>query len=308
MSRDRPQPSAGDVGGGAGTRMPVDFAVQFARVGTSDLGTTSATLYNVEGAGGQPSTGMDVYGQLGLVVRPPGPDQTGGFDRHAEVLCLRTSDGLVPIAGRDVRLNQFFPNPKPGDLALVGYGANFIKLGIDGRISIVTTKDGTPNGAMMQLQLRPDGFAILGDWGKISLDEGGMHVLTHTGARLDMGGIGGLPIDSLGSYASLAAAIAKLEASSIILGPVTGIPEFTVKSLRLEALLALISSAASADALALTAILADLKTRLGPPLPPTTEVAVGNAVAALNASATAINAALLPASPTSIQSTSTSVT
>lgn len=289
--------------GAGGSRTEADFVVQFARVGTSSLGRTSATLYNVEGAGEQPSTGMDVYGQLGLVVRPPGPDQTGGFDRHAEVLCLRTTDGLVPIAGRDIRLNQAFPNPKPGDVVLVGYGSNFVKLGIDGRISIVTTKDGTPNGAMMQIQLRPDGFAVLGDWGKLSLDEGGLHVLTHTGARIDLGGIGGLPspLDELGSYASLAAAICKLEATTVILGPRTGIAQPVAKSLALEALLGSIQAAAITNAAAFTGL-------AGIPTNAPASAALAAAATANTAVATAIGAALVPGSLTNIQSSSTSVT
>ena len=122
---------------------------------------------------------MDVYGQVGIVARPPPPDEIQGRARHAEVLCLRTSDGLVPIAGRDVRLNQAFPNPAPGDIALVGYGSNFVKLGIDGRISIVTTKDGTPNGAMMQIHMiqlgaigAPGSFNLMDDPGLPGLLKG----------------------------------------------------------------------------------------------------------------------------------------
>ncbi len=298
-----PTPAA--ARGGAESRVPADDVLQFAKVVSTSLGrVTSAVLYNVEGPAGEPNTGMDVYGQTGLVVRPPPPDQTGGVDRHADILCVRTGDGLVPVLGRDVRLNQFFPNPQPGDVALVGYGSNFVKLGIDGRISIVTTKDGTPNGAMMQIQLNPDGFAVIGDWGKLSLDEGGLHVLTHTGARLDLGGIGGIPLlDQLGltSYASLAAAIVKLEATTIILGPVSGVAEPVTKSLALEALLVLIALSATSTAAALTALGA-IPTNSG------ASAAIGLAVTDLAAVAAGISAALVPASLTSIQSGSTSAT
>jgi hypothetical protein len=214
-----------------------DAVVQFARVGTSSLsGKTAAVLYNVEG-GKQKATGIEGYGTLGLVVRPPPPDTTGGRDRHAEVLCLRTSDGLVPISWRDVRLNQAFPNPEPGDVVVVGYGSNFVKLGIDGRISVATTTDGTPQGQLVQVQLAGDGLVVLGPWGKITYGQEGLHLLHYSGARIDLGGIGGLPppLDALGlgSYAIVSAAMVKVQSTAVTLGPAGGLPEPLIKSLAL---------------------------------------------------------------------------
>jgi hypothetical protein len=247
--------------------------VQFSRVVTSSLSPkTAATLYNVEGIGGldrssgtpvedtaegagESKTGVELFGALGLIARPLAPTTVEGRSLHMEVVCLRTADGLVPIAARDVRLNQAFPNPKPGDVVLVGYGQNFVKLGVDGSISLATTLDGTPNGQLVQIQHRRDGFAYVAPWGKLTFDQGGLHVLHSSGARLDLGGIGGIPapLDVLGSYAVLSAAMLRLEASAITVGSQLGFSDNGVKATPLEVLLALIGAALSAAASAATA-------------------------------------------------------
>jgi hypothetical protein len=73
------------------------------------------------------------YGPLGLVSRALPPDSSSGTTKFAGVVCLKTSDGLVPIAWRDLRINAAFPaGPKAGTIALAGYGGGFYSLDLTG--------------------------------------------------------------------------------------------------------------------------------------------------------------------------------
>jgi len=128
----------------SGSQVPGDFVVQFGRVAGSslaaeaDTGRKVAVLYSVEGAGelgaaGEHDSEAEVFGALGVVGRPLPPGASGGQSSHAEVVCLRTADGLVPIAARDVRLRMQGNGPGSGTIALVGYGGGFHSLSpVDG--------------------------------------------------------------------------------------------------------------------------------------------------------------------------------
>ena len=115
-----------------------DFVAQFARVlATSDDPKTHAVLIDLGGIGsldltktedtdGEVSEQSEMFGALGFVSKPMRPQTLAGKNYSCETLCMRTSDGLVPISWRDLRLNSFFPNGVPeGRIAMVGYGGGF---------------------------------------------------------------------------------------------------------------------------------------------------------------------------------------
>jgi hypothetical protein len=127
--------------------MVADFALQFCKVIGSSIaegsgGTKRPVQYQVVGMPGWDFTGdeiamdenesnsestddADVYGSLGVTGRPLPPDNAAGVEEHAEVVCIRTADGLVPIAVRDVRLRMGGNAPNEGTVALVGYGGGY---------------------------------------------------------------------------------------------------------------------------------------------------------------------------------------
>lgn len=122
-----------------GSQVPADFVAQFGRVVSSslasepDTGANTAVLFSVEGAGvvgavGETDQEAEVFGALGVVGRPLEPETVAGRSAHAEVLCLRTADGLVPISARDLRLRMQGDGPAAGTLAFVGYGGGFHSL------------------------------------------------------------------------------------------------------------------------------------------------------------------------------------
>ena len=76
---------------------------------------------------------QETYGALGVLARPPDPETIGGKDYRAEGIAVRTEDGLVPFAWRDLRLDRHFPNGIPkGSVRVVGYGGAFTALDSEG--------------------------------------------------------------------------------------------------------------------------------------------------------------------------------
>ncbi|WP_437759479.1 hypothetical protein [Sorangium sp. So ce1389] len=108
--------------------MLFNLVATYAKMISSELrGAAKAVLVNLSGIsdldGEEGSRGEVLYGALGVVARP----KPAGADGFAEVVGLKTSDGIMPIAARDLRLNARV-NPKEGEVLLVGYGGGFISL------------------------------------------------------------------------------------------------------------------------------------------------------------------------------------
>lgn len=131
-----------------GSQTGADWILQFAKVVSSSLfeppggGNTKPVQFSIEGVGDpsgldgfegeiptEESTGeqddADIFGVLGVTARPLPPSTAATVNEHAEVICIRMTDGLVPIASRDVRLKMFGAAPNEGTVALVGYGGGY---------------------------------------------------------------------------------------------------------------------------------------------------------------------------------------
>ena len=108
--------------GASGTRRPVQYRI----VGLPGWDLTSDEIAVDENENNSETTDdADVYGTLGVTGRPLPPDNADGVEEHAEVVCLRMADGLVPIAVRDVRLRMGGNAPNEGTMAFVGYGGGY---------------------------------------------------------------------------------------------------------------------------------------------------------------------------------------
>jgi len=103
-----------------GSKRPVQYQVE--GVPGLDLAADEDEA-TVDGGGGEVDDG-DVYGQIGIVCRPLPPDDDTDGD-HAEAVCVRFGDSLIPIASRDVRARMFGDAPNEGTVALVGYGGGY---------------------------------------------------------------------------------------------------------------------------------------------------------------------------------------
>jgi hypothetical protein len=110
--------------------------VEFCKVIASSVsGSSGATFYDVAGiAGFEPGDAgeqaheQEVFQSLGVIGRPLPPDA----DLFAEALAVRTEDGLLPIAFRDLRLHRAVnpsgsaTTPREGQTMFVGYGGAFL--------------------------------------------------------------------------------------------------------------------------------------------------------------------------------------
>lgn len=118
----------------------VDYVLQFAKiVASSIVDETKATLVQVSGLadpfgdGGDDELADDqpVFSGVGPSWRPLPPSRISGRDYHAEVVCVKTGDGLVPIAWRDLRIARAFPSGlAEGQTAFAGYGKGFYSLSL----------------------------------------------------------------------------------------------------------------------------------------------------------------------------------
>jgi hypothetical protein len=80
---------------------------------------------------GEGPQSAEAFGAPGLVFRPrPPSDETGSDGQQyrvgTEALGARMGDELIPFTWRDLRFNKAYPSPKPGTVALVGYGGAFL--------------------------------------------------------------------------------------------------------------------------------------------------------------------------------------
>ncbi len=131
----------------------VDQIVAFGKVVASSLTEpNSEAVYNISGISGfrtdasgavlpdagddrdeagEQAPGQEAYQSLGIVGRPLPPD-VDDPDLFAEALSLRTADGLLPFAYRDLRFARALnpgggaTTPQEGQVLFVGYGGAFL--------------------------------------------------------------------------------------------------------------------------------------------------------------------------------------
>lgn len=127
------------------TAAPADFVMEFSRVKSSSLAEgNGAVQWSVEGVPGFSGEGIspgttddgdgsgneiaEQFSALGIIGRPLPPQDLNGINEFTEVVCVKTNDGLVPVAARDTRLKMQGNGPSEGTLAFVGYGGGFHSL------------------------------------------------------------------------------------------------------------------------------------------------------------------------------------
>lgn len=142
---------------------------------------------------------------------------------------------------------KFVPLRSPGEKVTFGPASNFTRMHADGSISLFTRTEDTDDGKSVYLQVRPDGFRLVHPHIKVIYDATGAHVTHSSGARIDLGAIGGLPapLDALNSYVKLSAKLVSIEGSAINLGTAAGIATPPARSDQTLIALSAISTAAA---------------------------------------------------------------
>lgn len=143
-------------------------------------------------------------------------------------------DGKEECVGIGLLIGTVSPGPErkrniaPGNKFLsASEGAASIGVNKNGAIVLHTTADNTAEGASVYLRLDPTKFEIRAPWGKIVFDVSGLHMVTASGARFDLGAINIpglsdlLPAEVLASfttYCTISAGKVQLDAGAVLLG------------------------------------------------------------------------------------------
>lgn len=135
-------------------------------------------------------------------------------------------------------------------------GVGFVRMRADGEIALFTTSDNTPDGRSVSLAINSKGLVFNFPYGRLTFDDTGFHVLHNSGARIDLGAVGGLPspLDQLSSYVSIKAAVAKVEGVAVKIGPRGALASPTANATETLVVFEAVATALDAVAAALTAI------------------------------------------------------
>lgn len=148
----------------------------------------------------------------------------------------------------DPRVQALLPEILPGESFQYGAKGQFVRCHPDGKISVYTTDDATPNGKSVYLQVAPTGFTQVAPWGRQTFDANGYHLKHVSGARIDLGAIAGLPppLDALSSYFTVSAQMVRIEGSVVSLGPAAGVAEPAAKATTLQGVLSTVAAVLTA--------------------------------------------------------------
>ena len=202
-----------------------------------------------ENGGGPGAELHSAYGHYSMPM-PPSADGTGCYMHR----WYQGAEAHVMMS-HDPRAVQLLPDLKPGESISHGPVGNFTRHHDDGRITEWTsTKPAGPLDAdalAISRETHPaEGFFWASPWGKMSMGLNGFHVIMQSGARLDVGAIGGLPapLDAVASYAALKAAAVTLDGQIVSLGAGATEPVILHSQLvlLLEEILAAVTLAAAA--------------------------------------------------------------
>lgn len=195
---------------------------------------------------------IEVSHPYGFASRPVDKDADGACGAYYAV------DGAQGFAwlANDGRIQSKLPEMLPGESFQYGVTGCFVRCHQDGRISLFTTDDATIDGRTVALTVGPTGLVFNAPWGNLKFDDTGFHVLTSSGARIDMGACGGLPapLSALASYATMSAALVHIEGSAVNVGAASPTAEPAAKSVQTSIALGAITTALTAVGAALVAI------------------------------------------------------
>lgn len=152
---------------------------------------------------------VEWWQHVGFLSRPP---KATAKQSACQAVTIRRGDRDVCIATRDLRGVELAGNIKEGETVIYAAGDDGKAQGrvickADGSINVFTTDTNDATGSSVYFRVAKDGFSWVAPWGTIRFDATGFHVRHTSGARLDLGGVGGLPfpLNELSSYATLSA-------------------------------------------------------------------------------------------------------
>lgn len=159
---------------------------------------------------------VPVWATYGFVSRPAEPTPGGA----CMGLVFVDGDQQRVIGTRDNRAAPGLASLRPGESLMYGPTGQFIRCDEDGAIMFYTTTTGDSDGRGVYFKVATDGFEMSCPWGRFTMGPLGIHFLHSSGARLDLGAIGGLtfPLDAFSSYARMEAGISSVSGGAVSIG------------------------------------------------------------------------------------------
>lgn len=151
-------------------------------------------------------------------ARPSKPDVGS---QASQAVAIKGGATDVVIAVRDTRLAEAYGNQKEGEFCLVAGGSDAKAQGkiigrADGALVLATTDNNTHEGNGVYLIVGPDKLAFQAPWGSLVFDKTGFHVVTHSGAKMSLGGISN---PAQPNYFRVDACSVALDSPQVLLGP-----------------------------------------------------------------------------------------
>lgn len=184
------------------------------------------------------------YGTYGRPLDPIA-DKSGTIHTGCPMLVFRKGSKAFCLPMTDLRSVDKVPKIQPGEFINYGPAAQFTRYYLDGTVTDFTTADGTPTGQAIISGAGNKGHIRSGPWGVEKFNNDAYDLRHHSGARVTMGGIGGLPapFDGISSYIRYQAGSFRVLSQVIALGP-GGVPhEPVAKATALTAILTSVGAA-----------------------------------------------------------------
>ena len=219
------------------TTPPMAPPIQWGQVGWSADGGVSADL------GDSTNDGNTLVRVTLFAGRVPDAELDQTQAQGQQLLCQLAQGVQMPARGTlvIVATPEPFGHIPGGSVILAAMANNYQSLGnaeqgelviaVPGSpASIVLRKDGTiviktgdTDGNTSFIKFAPGMFKISTPAFNVTCDETGIRLKHYSGAHLSLGAIGlPAPLSSLGSYATLSGGIAKIDGTSVLLGPEDG--------------------------------------------------------------------------------------
>lgn len=247
--------------------------------------------YQADGASPANVPGVEGYHPYGFWGRPADPDldPNGTPKKAADCLVLREGDESYVLPLGDSRLIPGLSALRPGESLQYGPAFNFMRMHADGRVTTMTTTDGTANGQLVHSEVSPEGHVRKTPWAIERHDVEGIYYEHVSGALFHGGTMGGgpEPLASLApSYFEFVSGTFTVKSSAVKLGS-GGAYEPVAKALvALEVAAGQVGAntavglALSAAAAALAALAVDWQGQHGTPPPSAAPLIAANTVAA----------------------------
>jgi hypothetical protein len=208
---------------------------------------------------------------------------------------METTPGSFYVVGRPSPDPKWVPNRKSGEKIIFGPNDSFIRFKANGTIFLFVKSGDADSGKPVQVELSPDGFRVNHPHGETYCDVDGFGMSHSSGAAFSGGAVSGLPapLDAFSSFINVRAAIVRLNAQALTLGPQTGqdnLLRATPTLSTLDIIQAEIASLQGCIAAIAADFLAVLPYSTGPTPPPATTAAIGLLATAVAAGTAALTA------------------